>query len=78
MEQQKLIEIIAKSLNIPSGEIAATTSLSHEIGVDSIEMVTLCRNLTKTFNCNLNVAEIKEADTVEKLFMYIEEKQKVS
>ncbi len=76
MEQKNLIEVIAKSLRIPSGDIAATTSLSKEIGVDSIEMVSLCRDITKIFNCHVDVCEIKEADTVQNLFMHIAEKKK--
>jgi acyl carrier protein len=78
MEQKQIIEVIAKSLSIPSSGIGATTSLLNEIGVDSIEMVKLRRDLIKTFECTLEVSEIKEADTIEKLLCRIRENKMAS
>lgn len=78
MEQKNLIEVIAKSLNIPKSDIGSTTSLLEEIGVDSIEMVKLCRDLTRNFECSLEVSEIKEADTIEKLLWRIQENKAAS
>jgi len=78
MDTKTLIEVIAKSLGISISEITATTSLFNELGVDSIEMVKLCRDLRKTLKCDLDICEIKEADTIENLFTRIEEKKKAS
>jgi acyl carrier protein len=78
MEEKRLIEVIAKSLNISNGDIHSTTSLVDEICVDSIEMVKLCRDLVKKFGCKLNVSEVKEADTIEKLLWRIQKNRKVS
>ena len=78
MEQKQIIEVIAKSLSISSSGIGATTSLLNEIGVDSIEMVKLRRDLIKNFGCALEVNEIKEADTIEKLLRRIIENKMAS
>lgn len=78
MEQKKLIEVIAKSLSIPQSDIQPTTSLLDEICVDSIEMVKLCRDLVKKFNCELTVSDVKEADTIENLLQRIHENKKAS
>lgn len=78
MDANTLIEAIAKSLGISSREMTAATSLTNEIGVDSIEMVKLCRDLRKTFHCDLEFCEVKEADTIENLLIHLSEKSRAS
>lgn len=78
MDTQTLIEAIAKSLGIASSEMTSATSLTAEIGIDSIEMVKLCRDLKKIFHCNLEFCEVKEAGTVQNLLSYIQEKKQAS
>lgn len=68
-----LLSVVIKSLNLSENELTEDVSLIDEIGIDSIEIVELCNDISDEFGIDVEIDLIKEADTVKKLYMLIQD-----
>jgi acyl carrier protein len=66
-DQSELITVIGKSLNMSNADLTLESSLTKELGVDSIEMLRLTRDLCKSFDCELEPEEVRAADRLDRI-----------
>lgn len=65
--------VVLKSLKLSEDELTDDVSLIDQIGIDSIETVELCGDLSDAFGVEIEIDLLKEADTVKKIAMLLED-----
>lgn len=62
--ESKIKEIIAEQLGINEDDIAAESSLSDDLGADSLDIVEIAMALEEEFEVEISDADIDNIDTV--------------
>ncbi len=62
--ESKIKEIIAEQLGINEDDIAAESSLSDDLGADSLDIVEIAMALEEEFEVEISDADIDSIDTV--------------
>ena len=72
MTFDKLRDIIAEQLDIAADEIAESTSLSEDLGADSLDIVEMMMSIEETFGIEIADEDAKEFKTIADVVAYIE------
>ena len=76
MTQQYIIEhtkrFLAEVLDIDVRLIQPDIELKHDIGISSINAVTIAAFIQKTFGCKIRMQQVKTIITINDLYDYIE------
>ena len=76
MTQQYIIEhtkrFLAEDLDIDVRLIQPDIELKHDIGISSINAVTIAAFIQKTFGCKIRMQQVKTIITINDLYDYIE------
>lgn len=76
MTRQYIIEhtkrFLAEDLDIDARLIQPDIELKHDIGISSINAVTIAAFIQKTFGCKIRMQQVKTIITINDLYDYIE------
>ena len=76
MTRQYIIEhtkrFLAENLDIDVRLIQPDIELKHDIGISSINAVTIAAFIQKTFGCKIRMQQVKTIITINDLYDYIE------
>lgn len=70
---EKLKQIITAQLNLPMGTIDINTKFHADLGLDSIDVVSLINAINIEFNIKLIEQEVIDIDTVQQMVCCIEQ-----
>ncbi|MEM1322162.1 MAG: acyl carrier protein [Bacteroidota bacterium] len=62
--QQRIINMISWMANVPPSQICMTTNLRDDLGLDSIDVMSLIVQLEKWFDIILTNEEVEQIETV--------------
>ena len=71
--KEKIIKIIADTLEIDKKKIQEETNLLKDLEIESLDLVDLISAFEEEFNCNIPDSDIKNLQTVKDIINYIEE-----
>ena len=74
MTFEKVQEIIANQLDIDLNEIKESTSLSEDLGADSLDIVEMMMSIEETFGIEIADEDAKEFKTIADVISYIDAK----
>ncbi len=69
--ESKIKEIIAEQLGINEDDIAAESSLSDDLGADSLDIVEIAMALEDEFEVEISDADIDNIDTVKDFTSFV-------
>lgn len=71
--EEKVKKIIADTLSKPESEIKLESSLTEDLGADSLEIVELAMAMEEEFNIEIPDEDIEKISTVKDIVDYIAE-----
>lgn len=74
MTLEKVKAIIADQLDIDADKITEATSLSEDLGADSLDIVEMMMSMEDEFGIEINDDDAKEFKTIADLIAYIDAK----
>ena len=74
MTLEKVKAIIADQLDIDTDKINENTSLSEDLGADSLDIVEMMMSIEEEFGIEINDDDAKEFKTIVDLIAYIDAK----
>ena len=74
MTLEKVKAIIADQLDIDTDKIIAETSLSEDLGADSLDIVEMMMSVEEEFGIEIDDDDAKEFKTIADLIAYIDAK----
>ena len=72
MTLDKVRAIIADQLDIDENKISENTSLSEDLGADSLDIVEMMMSIEEEFGIEINDDDAKEFKTIADLIAYID------
>lgn len=73
MSYDEFIEFLTDRFGYTSEELKKTNSFG-ELGLDSLSLYNLVTDLEEKFNISIEIEDLTEVDSVEKMYHYISEK----
>lgn len=73
--KDKIIEIIAKQLNLNPNEIDENSSLKLDLGADSLDLVAIVSNVEELLKIEIDLTEVSKLDSIKEIEDYIEAKK---
>lgn len=75
MVYEKLKELICEQLKVSEDLVTKETSISDDLGADSLDMVDLVMSIEEAFDVVIEDADIESIKTIGDLCTYIEKNQ---
>ena len=74
MNEEKVFEIIAEQLGISREELSKDTSLSDDLGADSLDLFQIIMGLEEEFNIEIPTEDVEGIHTVSDVITYLSDK----
>ena len=74
MNEEKVFEIIAEQLGISREELSKDTSLSDDLGADSLDLFQIIMGLEEEFNIEIPTKDVEGIHTVSDVITYLSDK----
>lgn len=72
--EQKIIKIVAETLNIGEDSISRNSKFVDDLGADSLDLVELMMAIEAAFGCDIPDEDAGKISTIEDAIKYVEEK----
>ncbi len=67
-------EIFAKQLKIDEEEIDENASIKYDLGVDSLDLMSIISTMEQIYDVKVDIDEIKDIDTIAQIEEFIKNK----
>ncbi len=71
--QERLIEIIAKQLDVDENNVTPDSSFMEDLGADSLDFVELAMALEEEFDIEIPDSDVEKIQTVQDALSYLDE-----
>ena len=71
--QERLVEIIAKQLDVDADKVTPDASFMEDLGADSLDFVELAMALEEEFDIEIPDSDVEKIQTVQDAVIYLDE-----